>query len=148
MSDETSYTQPASPSDAVKSLDRLVGTWQVSGGVNGQVIYEWMEGNFFLMQHVDFVRDDHTIKGIEIIGQERSFDAQEPGEDIKSRFYSSDGQTLDYVYELAGDSLTIWGGGKGSPAYFKGDFSSDGNTLTGAWVWPGGGYDSTMTRVK
>lgn len=145
MSHATNYLQPSA---AVKSLDRLIGTWKVSGGVEGHVIYQWMDGNFFLMQHVDFERDGHPIKGIEIIGQEWAFGAPEPSEDIKSRFYSSDGQTLDYVYELDGDTLTIWGGAKGSPAYFRGDFSSDGNSLSGGWVWPGGGYDSTMTRVK
>ena len=54
----------------------------------------------------------------------------------------------NYVYELEGDTLTIWAGEKGSPAYFKGEFNPDGDTVTGAWVYPGGGgYDSTMTRV-
>jgi hypothetical protein len=58
------------------------------------------------------------------------------------------GNTLDYVYELEGDTLTIWGGEKGSPAYFKGKFSDDGDTQSGEWVYPGGGgYESTMTRV-
>ncbi len=56
--------------------------------------------------------------------------------------------TLDYVYELVGDTLTIWGGEKGSPAYYKGAFSKDGNTLAGAWVWPGGGYKCIAARVK
>jgi hypothetical protein len=36
---------------------------------------------------------------------------------------------------------------KGSPAYFKGTWSEDGDTLDGAWVYPGGGYPSTMTRA-
>jgi hypothetical protein len=59
------------------------------------------------------------------------------------------GNTLDYVYELEGDTLTIWGGEKGSPAYYQGRFSEDGDTITGAWVYPGGGgYESTATRVK
>jgi len=69
-------------------------------------------------------------------------------DDIKSRYYGSDGNTFDYAYELDGDTLTIWGGEKGSPAYHKGKFSDDGNTLVGSWVWPGGGYDSTATRVE
>jgi hypothetical protein len=59
------------------------------------------------------------------------------------------GETFDYVYELDGDTLTIWGGEKGSPAYYRGTFSADGNTLSGAWVYPGGGgYESTSTRIK
>jgi hypothetical protein len=57
--------------------------------------------------------------------------------------------TLDYVYELEGDTLTVWGGEKGSPAYYKGRFSEDGNTIMGVWTYPGGGgYESTSTRVK
>ena len=48
---------------------------------------------------------------------------------------------------LEGDTLTIWAGEKGSPAYFRGVFSGDGNTMSGQWFYPdGGGYDSTMTR--
>lgn len=146
--------EPPEPNPDLKRLDRLVGTWNISDpsgaeGVNGQVAYEWMEGGFFLIQHVDLEHNGQKIKGIEIIGHEQTFGA-EPSKDLKSRYYDYyAGNTLDYVYELDGDTLIIWGGEKGSPAYFKGTFGDDGNTNTGAWVYPGGGgYESTMTRVK
>jgi hypothetical protein len=42
----------------------------------------------------------------------------------------------------------IWAGEKGSPAYARGKFSEDGNTGSGEWVYPGGGYKFTMTRVE
>jgi hypothetical protein len=137
------------PNPDLKSLDRLVGTWKQSGEVDGEITYEWGEGGFFLLQYVDLMQYGNHIKGIEIIGHEFPFGA-EPSADIKSRFYSFlDGMTLDYVYEMEGDTLTIWGGEKGSPAYYKGTFSEDGNTLTGGWVYPdGGGYESVSTRVK
>src|SRR5215210_5632747 len=126
--------QTPGPNPDLKSLDRLVGKWKVSGpGIDGQVTYEWMDGGFFLMQHVDLVHDGRKIKGLEIIGHEREFGA-EPSEEIKSRYYDSTGETLDYVYEVDGDTLTIWGGQKGSPAYYKGTFSDDGDTLAGGWV--------------
>lgn len=143
------YDQPPEPNPDLKSLDRLVGTWEISGDVQGTVAFEWMEGGFFLVQRVDLGQQDgQSIKGIEIIGHERVFGA-EPGEDIKSRFYSNTGDTLDYVYELEGDTLTIWGGERGSPAYYRGKFSEDGNTLTGAWHYPGdGGYEAISTRVR
>lgn len=142
------YRHTPTPNPDLKSLDRLVGAWNVSGpNISGHVTYEWMEGGFFLMQHVDIVHDGRKIKGIEIIGHERRFGA-EPSEDIKTRYYDTTGDTLDYVYELDGDTLTIWGGEKGSPAYYRGTFSDDGNTLTGGWVYPGGGYEATLTRSK
>ena len=151
---DNNYTQaaPPQPNPDLKSLDKLEGTWNVfdpsgPGGVNGKVTYEWMEGGFFLIQHVDLEHDGRKIKGIEIIGHERQFGA-EPSEEIKSRYYDTSGETLDYVYEIDGDTLTIWGGQKGSPAYYKGTFNEDGSTVTGAWVYPGGGgYQSSMTRV-
>lgn len=136
------------PNPDLKSLDRLIGTWKQSGAVDGEITYEWGEGGFFLLQRVDLKQYGSHIKGVEIIGHEFGFGA-EPSPEIKSRFYSFlDGMTLDYVYEMDGDTLTIWGGEKGSPAYYQGTFSKDGNTLTGSWVYPGGGYEAVSTRVK
>ena len=140
--------QPRTPNPDLKPLDRLVGTWKVSGpDIDGHVTFEWMEGGFFLIQHVNFVHSGQKIKGMEIIGHLQPY-GEAPSPEIKSRFYDTIGNTLDYVYELEGDTLTIWGGEKGSPAYYRGTFSEDGNTNSGAWVYPGGGYESTMTRVK
>lgn len=140
--------QPPAPNPDLKSLDRLVGTWKVSGGVDGTVTYEWMEGGFFLIQRVDFDHNGHRVKGIEIIGHEHLFGG-EPSQDIKSRFYDTLGNTLDYVYEMDGDTLIIWGGQKGSPAYYRGTFSADGSRAAGGWVYPGGGgYVANMTRIR
>ena len=152
MADDNTNTkaqqQTSQPNPDLRRLDTLVGTWEVSGGAQGKVTYEWMEGGFFLVQHVDLEQDGQQVKGIEIIGHLRPF-GEAPSEEIRSRYYDTMGNTLDYVYELQGDTLTIWGGEKGSPAYYKGTFSDDGNTLTGGWVYPGGGgYESTSTRVK
>src|SRR5215207_561386 len=110
--------------------------------------FDRMEGGFFLIQRVDLEQYGQRIKGIEIIGHERPFGA-DPSEEIKSRFYSNTGDTLDNVYELQGDTLTIWGGVRGSPAYYRGTFSDEGDTLSGAWHYPGGGgYEATSTRVR
>ena len=144
--DTQAQQQPLDPNPDLKNLQRLVGTWEMSGDVRGTVTYEWMEGGFFLIQRVDLEQYGQRIKGIEIIGHERPF-GEEPGEEIKSRFYDNMGNTLDYVYELEGDTLTIWGGEKGSPAYYRGTFGARGDTLSGAWHYPGGGYEATSTRV-
>src|SRR3990172_4337213 len=127
MTEYTQNEQPK-PNPDLKSLERLVGTWKQSGGIEGEVIYEWTEGGFFLAQHVNLEHDGHKIKGLEVIGHLQLF-GEEPSMDIKSRFYSFlDGMTLDYVYEVDGNTLTIWGGEKGSLAYYKGEFSDDGRS--------------------
>jgi hypothetical protein len=117
---------------------RLVGTWAVTGGAEGTVRYEWMPGGFFLLQHVELVQFGQPVTGLEVIGHLHPF-GEPVGADVVSRFYTSAGDTLDYVYELAGDKLTIWGGVKGSPAYYEGTFGADGTTAAGEWVYPGGG---------
>ncbi|CAA9555485.1 MAG: hypothetical protein AVDCRST_MAG18-644 [uncultured Thermomicrobiales bacterium] len=149
MTENTNRQATPRPSAALKQLDVLVGTWDVSGpDIQGQVRYAWLEGGFFLIQHVDFNHGGHTIKGMEIIGQERGFGATEPTEEITSRWYDAAGNTFQYTYEVDGDTLTIWGGERGSPAYYRGTFNADRNVNSGTWVYPGGGgYDSTMTRV-
>jgi hypothetical protein len=142
-------TAAVRPDAQLKALDRLVGTWRTTGGAEGTVTFRWLDGGFFLVQEVELEQYGQRISGVEMIGRERPFGAEQPGADIKSRFYDSHGNTFDYVYELDGDTLTIWGGEKGSPAYYRGTFGPDGDTVTGAWVYPGGGgYDSQMTRLK
>jgi hypothetical protein len=132
----------------LKSLERLIGTWKVSGGTEGTVRFEWMEGNFFLLQHVELEQYGQRVTGLEVIGHLQPF-GESPSKDIRSRFYDSMGNTLDYVYEMECDTLMIWGGEKGSPAYYSGKFSEDGGVCSGEWVYPGGGgYTSTMTKVE
>lgn len=140
------------PAAALKSLDRLVGTWRLSGDVTGRVRYEWAQGGNFLIEHVDMRSPSkyggRRVKGIWLIGQERRI-GKKPSREIKSRFYDYlDGLTLDYVYELVGDTITIWFGDKGSDNLFKGRFAADGNSYSGEWRWPGGGYRATATRVR
>ena len=108
-----------------------------------------MEGGFFLIQYVDLEHSGRKIKGIEIIGYDRGFGATEPSENIRSHWYDAAGNTFDYTYEVDDETLTIWGGEKGSPAYFQGRWSEDGNSNAGAWHYPGGGgYEATITRIR
>ncbi len=145
--DEAIEAQSAPPAD-MRTLDRLVGRWQITGDAEGTATYEWMDGGFFLIQHVDMTLQGHQVKVTEIIGHLQPF-GEEPSQDIWSRAYDSKGFTFDYVYEMQQDTLMIWGGERGSPAYFKGTFSADGDTNTGAWVFSrGGGYSTTMTRMR
>lgn len=132
-----------SPHSTLKTLDVLVGAWHVSGpGHNGTVTYEWMPGGHFLVQHVNLTQDGHTTTGVEYIG----YDADSGT--LKSHYFGSTGDLLEYVYEVNGRELTIWFGEPGSPARYRGTFDAQGISASGAWAWPGGGYESAMTRVR
>ncbi len=138
---------PPAPSDIVRALDRLVGTWTVTGGATGTVSYEWMPGGYFLLQRVELEQAGQRMSGLEIIGQLRPF-GEAPSADVHSRYYDSTGNTLDYVYEIGGDTLHIWAGERGSPAKFTGSFTDGDQVVDGEWVYPGGGgYQSTATRA-
>ena len=147
--DAKPYEQPPQPTPDLRSLDRLVGTWEVSGTyLQGQHTFEWMEGGFYLVQHVEIDYIGHRIAGTEYIGYD------EENDNLRSYFFSNEGPgpfgrvALEYVWEVGEDTFTIWGGEVGSPASFKGRFSDDRNTISGRWEWPGGGYEATMTRVN
>lgn len=144
--EDQTYAEVPAPSAELRALDVLVGEWTVTGGAEGTVRYEWMPGGYFLIQHVELEQFGERVTGIEMIGHLRPF-GEPAGADLVSRFYDSTGNTLDYTYELDGEVLTIWAGPKGSPAYFRGSFDSERRSMTGDWVYPGGGgYTSTMTR--
>lgn len=52
MTDDEAATQSEqqpTPNPNLDDLDRLVGTWDVSGGTEGTITYEWMDGKFFLI---------------------------------------------------------------------------------------------------
>ena len=85
--------------------------------------------------------------GAEVIGHLRPF-GESASDEVHSRFYDSTGNTLDHVYELDGDTLRIWAGEKGSPAYFEGRFEDGDRVMSGSWVYPSGGrYESVMSRA-
>lgn len=136
------------PNPDLKSLEKMVGTWKLSGGIEGTQTFEWAEGDFFLIHRFDFEQGGRKIKGMEIIGHEQKL-GEEPGTEIRTRLYSFlDGVTLEYVYEADGDNFTYWFGEKGSESYMKGKFSDHGNAYTGEWTYPGGGYKVTGSKVK
>ena len=135
------------PQPDLKALgDKLLGTWKISGESEGETTYEWMKGGFFLIQRGQVVRPEGAFEFVQIIGYDRTPGA-EPGSAITGRLYTSHGDTLTYVCEDDEKTLTIWFGQKGSPAFYKGEWSQDSNTINGAWEMPGGGYKETMTRV-
>ncbi len=128
-------------------LDKLVGTWAIKGQGEGECTYEWMEGGFFLIQRGRLSAPDGDFTWTQVIGHERPARGLEAPE-ITGRLFTSLGELLTYTCEADDTSLTIWFGKKGSPNVYRCTFADDGNSVTGAWEWPGGGYDETMTRVN
>ena len=58
----TQQQQTPMPNPDLKTLNRLVGTWALSGDTRGRVKYEWAEGGFFLLQHVELEQDGQKQK--------------------------------------------------------------------------------------
>ncbi len=130
------------PSDSLNQLDPLVGKWKVNGSfVEGLVAFAWMEGGFFMIQHVELHRGDATIKGVEYI----RFD--EDTKSLKSHYMDNLGSNFTYTWSVEGRAIRIWFGDQGSENFFVGTFDEDMNSFSGRWQWPGGGYEATMTRM-
>ena len=106
-----------------------------------------MEGGYYFTQRAELDHAGNKVTGVEYIGYDPS------NQTLKSYFFGNQAPgpfatvALEYVWEVGDDTLTIWGGHVGSPASYHGTFSDDHNTVTGRWTWPGGGYESNMTRV-
>jgi hypothetical protein len=138
----------------LKSLDVMVGVWDLegreadsNGEIKGRLRFEWMEGGFYLVQHVEVDYAGRKVNGVEYVGYDEATNS------LRSYFFSNEGPgpfggvAIEYVWEVEDRTLTIWGGEVGSPANFKGTLSDDRNTISGRWEWPGGGYAATLTRA-
>ncbi len=133
---------PSEPYPALRQLDRLVGTWEVTGSfLQGTISFEWMEGGFFLVQRVDCHAGGRTIRGVEYIG----YDADT--QTLRSHYMDIHGANFTYTWAVDGDAIRTWFGDKGSDNFFEGRFSDGGRSYSGNWQWPGGGYAATMTRT-
>ena len=132
----------------MQEFEPLIGTWDLSGEANGTITFRWAEGRRFLLQDFEIQVFGRTLKGLEVIGRLHPL-RQEPSSDVCSRAYVyTDGSTLDYVYEMTGNDLTIWFGRKGSDNFMKGRVDPVSGTMQAAWQWPGGGYGIVGTRRK
>jgi hypothetical protein len=142
------------PNAALKSLDVMVGAWDLEGreagsdgDINGRLSFAWMKGGFYLVQHVDVDYAGRKVNGVEYIGYDDASGS------LRSYFFSNEGPgpfggvAIEYVWEVDDGTLTIWGGEIGSPANFRGTFNDDRDTIAGRWEWPGGGYSATLTRA-
>ena len=121
------------PAIRPQGLSPFVGTWKTTGAtratadapserIDATDRYEWMEGGFFLLHHVDS-RTPYAGKALEIIGQDTV------GDRYRVTGYDSEGRTRTSTYELKGRELRI----SAETERLTGAFSNDGETLNGTW---------------
>lgn len=122
-------TKPIKP----EGLSPLVGTWKTTGATSatsdapGEPIeatdrYEWMEGGFFLLHHIDS-QFPEVFHGLEVIGHDAA------SGDCSVTYFDSKGRTLTSTGELKGGVWRIFS----ATERFAGAFSEDGETLSGMW---------------
>ena len=149
------------PDPALNRLNRLVGTWTLSGrsigsdrdNISGTTTFRWLHdaaGSFFLQQDMALDYDGQPIKSHELIGFDPKTNA------FSSLVFSNMApDPWPYTWDVKGEDLTI--SIKKSPmdATFKGEFGSDGNSFSGGWrPNPGADpainapYDIVATRVQ
>lgn len=135
MSDaNTQPGQPPGPDPALRSLDRFVGTWEMTGrtldsdvdNVTGRTTFEWLPGGFFLQQRIELDFAGFQIQGLEVIGYDPA-----SGAFPSTVFPSMFGTPIPYRWEIEGDELTITTDVLG--ATFRGRWSEDGSTFSGGW---------------
>lgn len=142
----------------LRPFARFIGNWKLTHrDLNtkeewgGHDTFAWLPGGRFLAFHHHEDNNDSTngIDGVMIIGNEMGWEETEPDKEIVGHWFeSSSGHHYKYIWEVDGDNVQFWLISKQSGMSFKGAFSEDGNTITGAWTWPGGGYDLTMQREE
>jgi|CZKI01.1.fsa_nt_gi hypothetical protein len=110
--------------------------------MTGVVTFECFAGGFFLVQRGWIKIWGRKIRFIEFIGYD------EAGEACTSRMFDNFGDRFGYEWSVVGDDIRIAFGRRGSGNSFTGKFSANGDSNSGAWKWPGGGYSTTARKVR
>lgn len=114
------------------AFDSLVGEWRLeathpaspSTVVHGQMTYEWLEGERFLVQrssndHPDFP-DSISVIGV-------------ADENLTAHYFDSRGVFRVYRVAMEGDTLRMWRDAPGFSQRLEAKLSDDGATLAGVW---------------
>lgn len=141
------------PNPALKRLDKLVGTWTMTGrtfdadhdNITGWNRFEWLPGGFFIESRGEINFNGTLFSSIEIIGYDPATDT------FPSTVYSNfSGEPASYHWDVQGDTVTHWE----NTSKYTGKLSEDGKTLSGGWranqgaaLSEGSNYDAVMTRT-
>ncbi|MEO5951349.1 MAG: DUF1579 family protein [Chloroflexia bacterium] len=127
-------TKSRKPEANVKSLDILVGTWDMdlpeAGDpevrVHGSVTFEWMAGGHYL---IESSASDHELypDSLSVIG----FD--ETTGNFKQHYFDSRGVERIYGASLMNKVLRFWRDSPGFSQRFTGKISDHGRLMTGRW---------------
>src|SRR5260221_1593379 len=122
--------QQAEPDIALKRLNVLIGTWDMTGhtldskedNITGWNTFEWMSGGFFLKSSGEINFKGEIIQSLEIISYDPDTDA------FSSSVYSNmDGNVLPYSWNVRGNTVIH----ADPSSTYTGTLSADGKTLTG-----------------
>jgi hypothetical protein len=132
----TATKEPVRPASQLKELDVLVGRWNTrmreignSPAADFQAIgtdtYEWLEGGYFLVHHVDVRMAGKPYKVIEIIG---GYDEQSQSHAMRS--FDSQGVVTVMQASRGADGSLMFAGEKARAKLIVG---ADGNTMQAHW---------------
>jgi hypothetical protein len=147
MTDATTAMQMPTPHPKLKTLEPMVGSWQLHGrtdgapadNISGQIEISWLPGGFFLAQKIaiDFA-GMMQVEGLELIRYEPETDS------LASDVYSNVAPVpVPYHWELAGNDLTIR---MDAGATMHAKLSDDGRTFSGRWA-PDPGHENDPGMV-
>jgi len=145
-------TNDSIPYAPLRPLAKLAGRWELehrdlntNEEWGGRDTFEWLPGGYFMAFHHE---EDKRVKGVMILGYEKGWEETEPGKELIGHWFeSSSGFHLNYIWEVNDRTVQFWLNDKQSGWSFSGEFSEDGNTITGTWKWRGGGYNLVMKRA-
>lgn len=131
--EENPWAEMPAPDAALKRLEPLIGTWELSGrtldssfdNLKGRTTFEWLPGGFFLQQRFEMDFAGLKIHSLELIAYDPSTDT------FASNVYSNlFGQPIPYRWDVRGKVVRIELEGL---ARFEGSRHDDGDSFSGGW---------------
>jgi hypothetical protein len=116
-------------SDAMRTLDVLVGEWKTSAPAmeaEGLTTFEWLEGGGFLIERSTVDRPEFP-NAICIIGPTG------PNGALRQHYFDSRGVARVYEMTLENGAWTLFRAGPDWPQRYVGELSPDGNSINGRW---------------